>query len=85
LLALFLLAAPIVQAQSTGVESPRPTMRAIFEEMKALIPLSLDEIRWSSPASQQKILAALGRLEVAVAALEAGTFTVRRRYWSASS
>ena len=70
LLALLLLAAPIVQAQSTGVESPRPTMRAIFEEMKELIPLSLDETRWSSPASQEKILAALGRLEVAVAALE---------------
>jgi hypothetical protein len=71
LLALLLLSSSIVQAQSiNGVESPRPTMRAIFEEMKELIPLSLDETRWSSPGSQEKVLAALERLEVAVAALE---------------
>jgi len=70
LLALLLLTPPIVQAQSKGAEAPRPTMRAIFEEMKELIPLSLDETRWSSPESRAKVLAALERLEVAVAVLE---------------
>ena len=51
--------------------SPRPTMRMVFEEMKELIPLSLDEERWSSPAEQKKILASLARLEAAASALDA--------------
>jgi hypothetical protein len=45
-------------------------MRVVFEEMKELIPLSLDEERWSAPESREKILAALDRLEGAAAVLE---------------
>jgi hypothetical protein len=45
-------------------------MRAVFEEMKELIPLSLDEERWSSVESREKILASLDRLESAASALE---------------
>jgi hypothetical protein len=45
-------------------------MRVVFEEMKELIPLSLDEERWSAPESREKILAALDRLEGAAVVLE---------------
>ena len=67
---LVFLFASITLAQSEGLESPRPTMRAVFEEMKELIPLSLDEARWSAPESREQILASLDRLEVAASALE---------------
>lgn len=68
LLAL-LLAATSTQARAEALESPRPTMRMVFQEMKQLIPQSLDESRWSAPASRQKILESLERLEIATAAL----------------
>lgn len=57
-------------AESAGFDSPRPTMQAVFNEMKLLIPLSFDEDRWSAPENQEKILAALGRLENAATVLE---------------
>ncbi len=45
-------------------------MREVFEQMKILIPLSLDEARWSDPAAQPRIREALDRLEDAAGALE---------------
>ncbi|MFO0689967.1 MAG: hypothetical protein U0900_14815 [Myxococcota bacterium] len=45
-------------------------MRQVFEEMKVLIPLSLDEATWADPEAQPKIRAALDRLENAATALE---------------
>ncbi len=51
-------------------DDPRPTMREVFEQMKILIPLSLDEARWSDPAAQPRIREALDRLEDAAGALE---------------
>ena len=58
------------QAESTALDAPRPTMRIVFEEIKDLIPLSLDEDRWSEPSSRAKVLASLERLERAASALE---------------
>jgi hypothetical protein len=52
------------------IESPRPTMRAVFEEMRVLIPLSLTKSSWSAPESREQVLASLARLETAAAALE---------------
>ena len=52
------------------VDDPRPTMRQVFDQMKILIPLSLDENRWSDPDAQPRIRAALDRLEGAASALE---------------
>ncbi|HPG26763.1 MAG TPA: hypothetical protein PLW10_14085, partial [Myxococcota bacterium] len=57
-------------AMAAEPDEPRPTMRAVFEEMKVLIPLSLDEGRWSDPANQTRILQALDRLERQADALE---------------
>jgi hypothetical protein len=51
-------------------DDPRPTMRQVFEEMRVLIPLSLDEDSWASPDSQPRIRAALDRLANATTALE---------------
>lgn len=51
------------EPQRAEIDAPRPTMRAVFEEMKLLIPLSLDEGRWSDPANQARVLEALQRLE----------------------
>ena len=51
-------------------DDPRPTMRQVFDEMKVLIPLSLDEANWSDPKAQPRIRAALERLEDAASALE---------------
>jgi hypothetical protein len=45
-------------------------MRVVFEEMRVLIPLSLSKDRWSAPASRDKVLASLERLEMAASALE---------------
>lgn len=45
-------------------------MLQVFEEMKVLIPLSLDEATWADPDAQPKIQAALDRLEGAASALE---------------
>ncbi len=53
-----------------ALDDPRPTMRQVFEEMRVLIPLSLDEDSWSSPDSQPRIRAALDRLANATTALE---------------
>ncbi|MBW2424974.1 MAG: hypothetical protein JRG86_12025 [Deltaproteobacteria bacterium] len=64
------IAAPMGSVRAQELDSPRPTMRVVFEEMKELIPLSLDEERWSAPESREKILAALDRLEGAAAVLE---------------
>lgn len=58
------------QTPSAIQDDPRPTMRQVFEEMKVLIPLSLDEATWSDPDAQPKIRAALDRLENAASALE---------------
>lgn len=51
-------------------DSPRPTMRLVFEEMRELIPLSLTKDRWSAPETRPKVLAALERLEMAASVLE---------------
>ncbi len=51
-------------------EPPTATMRIVFEAMSELIPLSLDEARWSDPRSRDRILAALDRLETAADGLE---------------
>lgn len=51
-------------------DDPRPTMRQVFEDMKVLIPLSLDEATWADPEAQPTIRAALERLEGAASALE---------------
>lgn len=58
-------------SQADVPASPRPTMQAVFAEMKQLIPLSLDAERWSAFESRAKILASLRRLEEASVALEA--------------
>lgn len=58
------------QAPTPVQDDPRPTMRQVFEEMKILIPLSLDEATWADPDAQPKIRAALDRLENAATALE---------------
>ena len=55
---------------SADAAAPRPTMRRVFEEMKVLIPLSLDEGRWGDPKYREQILASLDRLERAADALE---------------
>jgi hypothetical protein len=52
------------------VEDPRPTMREVFEQMKILIPLSLDEATWADPEAQPRIKGALDRLENAASVLE---------------
>ena len=71
------LAAVVAGAERASAETPtaiqddpRPTMRQVFEEMKVLIPLSLDEATWADPEAQPKIRAALDRLENAATALE---------------
>jgi hypothetical protein len=51
-------------------DDPRPTMREVFEQMKILIPLSLDEATWSDPAAQPRIREALDRLEASASTLE---------------
>lgn len=58
------------QAPTAIQDDPRPTMRQVFEEMKILIPLSLDEATWADPDAQPRIRAALDRLENAATALE---------------
>jgi hypothetical protein len=45
-------------------------MRVVFNEIKLLLPLSLDEARWSDPASQAAILESLDRLDRAASILE---------------
>jgi hypothetical protein len=49
---------------------PRPTMRVVFNEVKTLLPLSLDEARWSDPSSRATVLASLERLDKAASILE---------------
>ncbi|MCR9094872.1 MAG: hypothetical protein NXI30_11695 [bacterium] len=49
---------------------PRPTMRRVFDEMKRLVPLGLDEASWEAPENREEILAALDRLDRAASALE---------------
>jgi len=50
-------------AEPEASDAPRPTMRAVFAEMKVLIPLSLSESEWSDPKNRKQILEALDRLE----------------------
>jgi hypothetical protein len=50
--------------------APRPTMRVVFNEVKTLLPLSLDEARWSDPSSRATVLASLERLDKAASILE---------------
>lgn len=57
-------------AEPAAPTSPIPTMRIVFGEMKELIPMSLDEQRWSDPESRAKILESLDRLERAADMLE---------------
>ena len=57
-------------AETAAPDSPIPTMRIVFAEMKELIPMSLDERRWSDPDSREGILASLDRLERAADTLE---------------
>lgn len=58
------------RAEPAAPDSPRPTMRQVFNEMKVLIPLSLNEARWSDPSNRKQILESLDRLERAADALE---------------
>jgi hypothetical protein len=58
------------RAEDEAPDSPRPTMRQVFNEMKYLIPLSLNEDRWSDPENRKQILESLDRLERAADALE---------------
>jgi len=57
-------------APAAVTDDPRPTMREVFDQMKILIPLSLDEASWSDPAAQPRIREALERVESAASALE---------------
>jgi hypothetical protein len=57
-------------AEPESNDAPRPTMRAVFAEMKVLIPLSLSESGWSDPKNRKQILEALDRLERAADTLE---------------
>lgn len=57
-------------AEPETSDAPRPTMRAVFDEMKVLIPLSLSESEWSDPKNRKQILEALDRLERAADTLE---------------
>lgn len=57
-------------AQTAALDDPRPTMRQVFDEMKVLIPLSLDEDSWADADAQPRIRAALDRLANATTALE---------------
>jgi hypothetical protein len=67
---LTLSGAGFASDDAEAIESPRPTMRAVFEEMKELIPLSLDQSRWSDPAVRTEVLSSLDRLERLIVALE---------------
>ena len=60
----------VVVAEAVAGIEPRPTMRRVFEEMKDLVPLALNEATWSAPENREKILAALDRLDGAASALE---------------
>ena len=58
-------------AERPSVEvQPRATMRSIVEEMKHLVPLSLDEVAWRDPMARTSILERLERLDGAVSVLE---------------
>lgn len=61
---------PAESAEPAAPVDPRPTMRQVFNEMKVLIPLSLNEDRWSDPANRAQILASLDRLERSADTLE---------------
>ena len=63
-------AAPEGTLTASEVAAPRPTMRLVFEEMTTLVPLGLDETRWSSPGERARVLAALERLDGLAVALE---------------
>ena len=63
-------AAPTAHAQAEETVFPRPTMQAVFEQIKVLVPLSLNEERWRSPAAREEIRTALERLEEVAADLE---------------
>jgi len=68
-----LLGTSATAAETQAVEKgamPKPTMRAVFEEIKRLLPLSLDEERWSQPANRARVLESLDRLEQAASVLE---------------
>jgi len=59
-----------VLAETRGAIQPRPTMRRVFDEMKHLVPLGLDEAKWSAPENREQILGSLDRLDRAASALE---------------
>jgi len=64
---------PAAKGRAEGNALPAPptaTMRSVFREIRTLVPLSLDELRWSDPASHATILKSLERLEDAASALE---------------
>ncbi len=63
-------ASSIHAEEALPVAAPRPTMRLVFNEMKTLVPLGLDETRWSEPAVRARVLAALERLDGLAVALE---------------
>ena len=64
------LASCTVVAETKSVIQPRPTMRRVFDEMKRLVPLGLDESAWEAPENREEILGALNRLDRAASALE---------------
>lgn len=59
-----------IAAETRGAIEPRPTMRLVFDEIKKLLPLSLDETRWSQPENRTEVLASLDQLERAATVLE---------------
>jgi len=63
-------AEPAASKESAATTDPRPTMRAVFDEMRVLIPLSLSEDRWLDPKNRTQILESLDRLERAADTLE---------------
>jgi len=59
-----------VAAETQEDVVPRPTMRVVFNEIKTLLPLSLDEAQWSAPSSRAAVLESLERLDRAASILE---------------
>jgi hypothetical protein len=70
LVALGGVATPLQAAEEGAGDSPRPTMRVVFQAMTELVPLSFDENRWNAPENREKILTALDTLATATDVLE---------------
>lgn len=65
------LFATVAQAEAPETsEFPRPTMRTLFQEIKTLIPLSVNKESWGAPEQRDAILKSLARLERAADQVE---------------